>query len=1001
MILNSYQNLSESDLVEVIKNNLNILYNSKEPREKWESQKILTDVQNKQDIWKIVPLLINSNESTLAFFGIQILENAVFYNWKSILDQEREFLLNYVWQTILKKYMYLDRDEKLDYNSNKIICLLAKLIISSEKNYFFSFFENIIKCTDLSRLVCEKNLFIASVLLEEFFSGSNYIFRQNIFLEKKKISFLIEELKLLCKFILKQNIFILNTQLNLLSTVFKILTYLKLTRFKNWLVDEKLLASTIFLCFEKNIRNQTLDFLLELNKTSNKDTLVFSALFLENFLLHQQEIFPFSKSYGKMFKDLDQESKDYIMKIVFLLSKTYKNSLKTKFFYILIDFDLFLSASQFMIKISCIAQNEIFKASLEWWNFFFLNKNFYENSLSLKKFIDENLLELIVLMIVRMAKPEEVLIRENDNGHLIRIQLAETESHEMYEKTKNILNNLCMDNYKIIRKVILEKLSMQFKKKNWNRKLLNSLCWSVGAISGSMKEEEEKKFIVLIIKDLLYLCELKKGRDNKAIIASNIMFVVGKYPRFLSSHWKFLKTVISKLFEFMLEDHPGIKDMACDTFRTICTECYQIIIHRKSEEEPALIEYIFNSIDIIEKMDEFRHVEQILAVTGSLISKITDDKFFKNIVQKYKNFIDKKYQLNSIDDKLIENIEKSENFYKGIVVTKNFISFLSKKCDLTFLTGFQNFTSVFKLIDKSIKEEKNFIEPKNLITVNPKITRQIRKEIVNLYIETFKSLNYDSFDFHQKQKIKEIVENLIFSFDFTGDLISQEPVILELISIVLKESRFFIGLDIAKIVFKSFLIPTFCQINNSSVDCSEYKLPFFNSIKSLIENNFKDLFRLDNDPIIAEKSFSLILDSLINGFKEEDAMLSNLALDLVKTFLIKIDLHEQKFYFYNNYLIRLLDNLIISLFDGNHIFAIKAQISVLQLLNEKCKVIHKIDDVYARIEIFFRKFEIDSVIYLELINTLELECESKSIEKNLLNFFKNFLNFDEDEFSED
>ena len=143
MILNSYQNLSESDLVEVIKNNLNILYNSKEPREKWESQKILTDVQNKQDIWKIVPLLINSNESTLAFFGIQILENAVFYNWKSILDQEREFLLNYVWQTILKKYMYLDRDEKLDYNSNKIICLLAKLIISSEKNYFFSFFENI------------------------------------------------------------------------------------------------------------------------------------------------------------------------------------------------------------------------------------------------------------------------------------------------------------------------------------------------------------------------------------------------------------------------------------------------------------------------------------------------------------------------------------------------------------------------------------------------------------------------------------------------------------------------------------------------------------------------------------------------------------------------------------------------------------------------------------------------------------------------------------------
>ena len=35
------------------------------------------------------------------------------------------------------------------------------------------------------------------------------------------------------------------------------------------------------------------------------------------------------------------------------------------------------------------------------------------------------------------------------------------------------------------------------------------------------------------VKDLLGLCEQKKGKDNKAIIASNIMYIVGQYPRFL------------------------------------------------------------------------------------------------------------------------------------------------------------------------------------------------------------------------------------------------------------------------------------------------------------------------------------------------------------------------------------------------------------------------------------------------------------------------------------
>ena len=63
------------------------------------------------------------------------------------------------------------------------------------------------------------------------------------------------------------------------------------------------------------------------------------------------------------------------------------------------------------------------------------------------------------------------------------------------------------------------------------------------------------------------MCEQKRGKDNKAIIASNIMYIVGQYPRFLRyiavdsehflifikyrAHWKFLKTVVNKLFEFM------------------------------------------------------------------------------------------------------------------------------------------------------------------------------------------------------------------------------------------------------------------------------------------------------------------------------------------------------------------------------------------------------------------------------------------------------------------
>jgi exportin-1 len=37
------------------------------------------------------------------------------------------------------------------------------------------------------------------------------------------------------------------------------------------------------------------------------------------------------------------------------------------------------------------------------------------------------------------------------------------------------------------------------------------------------RAQDEKRFIVTVIKELLGMCEHKRGKDNKAVIASNIM----------------------------------------------------------------------------------------------------------------------------------------------------------------------------------------------------------------------------------------------------------------------------------------------------------------------------------------------------------------------------------------------------------------------------------------------------------------------------------------------
>jgi hypothetical protein len=54
----------------------------------------------------------------------------------------------------------------------------------------------------------------------------------------------------------------------------------------------------------------------------------------------------------------------------------------------------------------------------------------------------------------------------------------------------------------------------------------NRLCSDARLLGAGLKLNfyfQENRFLVTVIRDLLNLCEITKGKDNKAVIASNIM----------------------------------------------------------------------------------------------------------------------------------------------------------------------------------------------------------------------------------------------------------------------------------------------------------------------------------------------------------------------------------------------------------------------------------------------------------------------------------------------
>lgn len=106
-----------------------------------------------------------------------------------------------------------------------------------------------------------------------------------------------------------------------------------------------------------------------------------------------------------------------------------------------------------------------------------------------------------------------------------------------------------------------------------NYNLLNSVCWTIGTISGCSVGDNEKKFLVSCIKTLLNMTDKAPNIEYKSQVASLILYIVGCYPGFINNSVPFLLCVVNKVLEFMKNRYEGVREMAVNTFRVLCEKC--------------------------------------------------------------------------------------------------------------------------------------------------------------------------------------------------------------------------------------------------------------------------------------------------------------------------------------------------------------------------------------------------------------------------------------------
>ncbi|XP_018334478.1 exportin-1 [Agrilus planipennis] len=895
------------------------------------AQEVLTTLKEHPDAWTRVDTILeySTNQQT-KYYALQILEQVIKTRWKVLPRNQCEGIKKYIVALIIKTSSDPQLLEENKTYLNKLNMILVQILKREWPKNWESFIPDIVGASKTNESLCQNNMNILKLLSEELFDfSSGQITQTKAKHLKDSMCSEFSQIFQLCQFVLE------NSQ----NPPLVCATLETLLRFLNWIplgyiFETKLINTLIFKFLPVPLfRNVTLKCLTEIAgvTVSNYDEM-FVTLFsqtmaqLEVMLPSQIDI----RSAYAMGQDQEQNFIQNLAMFLCTFLKEHGNLAEQ-------NEPLLKNALHYLLLISAVDEVEIFKICLEYWNV--LTGELYREvpyggaqpiffGGTRRALYQDCLKRLRYIMISRMAKPEEVLVVENDNGEVVREFMKDTDSINLYKSMRETLVYLTHLDYVDTLRIMTEKLQNQVNGSEWSWKNLNTLCWAIGSISGAMHEEDEKRFLVTVIKDLLGLCEQKRNKDNKAIIASNIMYVVGQYPRFLRAHWKFLKTVVNKLFEFMHETHDGVQDMACDTFIKIALKCRRHFVTTQIGETCPFIEDILASISTIICDLQTQQVHTFYEAVGYMISAQVDTAAQEALIEKYMLLP------NQVWDDIISQASKNVDVLKEIDVVKQLGSILKtnvracKALNHAYVVQlgriYLDMLNVYKVMSGNITAAIALNGEQ--VTKQPliKSMRVVKKETLKLISDWIMRSNDHVMVL--ENFIPPLLDAVLLDYQRTAVPSAREPEVLSAMATIVNKLEDDITSEIPKI-FDAVFECTLAMINKDFEEYPEHRTNFFLLLQAV--NNYCFPAFLSIPPA----QFKLVLDSIIWAFKHTMRNVADTGLQILQRLLQNFELNGQPASsFYQTYLTDILQHIFSVVTDSSHTASLSMHANILAMI---------------------------------------------------------------------
>ncbi|KAL7677393.1 hypothetical protein ACOME3_003630 [Neoechinorhynchus agilis] len=457
---------SEID-VQLLERVVDVCYNGQGTSQR-AANSILTELKSSEDAWlKVDSILSQSCHHQTRYIALQILEEAIKKRWKSLPEAQCEAIKRYVISLIINRSMNDTQSDEDRTELKRLNTILVEILKYEWPHRWPSFVSDLVKSSLTGESICANNMQILKLLSQEVFDfSSTSLTRTKALSLRASMCTEFGEIFELCYEVLDK---CLKDQL-VLTTLETLLIFL------NWIPRGYLLETTLIELLVsrymaqspfRNVAVKCMTEIASIDLASGSDVSETMKEKMVKMMVDSvqriTEMIPDDVDLAHAYNQSHDSEKDFIMTLTMYLSSLLRHQ---HFLIIRASANSggmiksnHLKALSMLVRLSRVDETEVFKVCVEFWIFFggiLADQHVSEirgaqvanppdstemgdatnlENARMRRAPDaivipfaEILSQVRYIMIEKMARPEEVIIVETENGEVVREFFKDTDA---------------------------------------------------------------------------------------------------------------------------------------------------------------------------------------------------------------------------------------------------------------------------------------------------------------------------------------------------------------------------------------------------------------------------------------------------------------------------------------------------------------------------------------------------------------------------------------------